>query len=808
MDARIKSLSARCQYIKLIVASAICMFTWRVSAQVEKGPKREQSNAESAQSKAHNSKNKNALRKSFPSQKGTALGPSKKSSSSIQPKVGGSSASDMKKSDGEPRTGPLKAAGASVSDMKKSDGEPRTGPLKAAGASVSDMKKSSGEPRTGPLGAGGGSAPTMEEAVGKQRTGSPETGETPESGKGHGTLHEQLPVTKTGSLTPDVYFEDLSYHFRVGAGFGGYWVSPHDKNRVMASSGSGQIFISEDGGLTFTEIQLIAASPAYYAEENQSRYLGALRSETRTSISEGAFSLPSRPVFRHPSLLQRPSDDIKADNGTRRAKRRGNLGAFAHRLGRHGWDLTLRSLVSATYPGTSSIMGPVFHPTNPLIIWMLTFNGLYKSTDGGWTYTRVFIGNSTAGKSILDFAFDPQNNQRAFLGTGEGLYISNDGAKSFLRHTGKGIGDWPVWGIKFHPRNPRVVFACTEQGLLRSKDGGDNWELIYWSTYMQGRFARAIEFDPNDPNKAFLNTYIGIFHTDDIMNAGIDSWKPFAPNLFTGMAMRTFSICPKHRGHMWVLTQRAIPSVRTVHNRPGGNEFIYETIDGGKTWHIIYTPLNKGTLWWFVNDPNDPDLLLIYSSGGPVKMRRRKANGNATSSSQSLALDEGPTPSEVMQAALQFTGLDPRHELDYRHRARQSALLPRVELKYFHGAWSDYFKINNALWPNLPYRFNQSRNQTRSEFLFFLSWDLNKLIFNPQQTLSGRITRQNMALREQILSEVQQAYHNIRQFKARLSQLKSEDLYLRLMYRLRIEEYSSLINFLTGDYLKHWKKHG
>ncbi|MGZ4773383.1 MAG: WD40/YVTN/BNR-like repeat-containing protein, partial [Ilumatobacteraceae bacterium] len=121
--------------------------------------------------------------------------------------------------------------------------------------------------------------------------------------------------------------------------------------------------------------------------------------------------------------------------------------------------------------------------------------GVWKSFDGGQFWENVTDGFLTTA-SIGALAVAPSDGNVIYAGTGEstiridvthgdGVYKSTDAGVTW-RHMGlpesRHIGE-----IRVHPDDPDVVYVAAlghaskdnpERGLYRSKDGGENWELV------------------------------------------------------------------------------------------------------------------------------------------------------------------------------------------------------------------------------------------------------------------------------------------------------------------------------------------
>ena len=127
--------------------------------------------------------------------------------------------------------------------------------------------------------------------------------------------------------------------------------------------------------------------------------------------------------------------------------------------------------------------------------------GVYASTDGGTTWTRVLAGdNDTTG--AVDLAIDPRDPNRVFAamwdhrrepdlrrygGVGSGLYRTSNGGTTWERLTnGLPAPDATIGriGVAVAVTNPQRVYAIVIQasglfqGFYRSDDGGDSWANI------------------------------------------------------------------------------------------------------------------------------------------------------------------------------------------------------------------------------------------------------------------------------------------------------------------------------------------
>lgn len=151
--------------------------------------------------------------------------------------------------------------------------------------------------------------------------------------------------------------------------------------------------------------------------------------------------------------------------------------------------------------------------------------GLYKTTDGGKSWTKILYSNESSG--VADLVMDPQNPNKIYAalydhrrtpwsfvsgGKGSGLYLTYDGGESWVRlgeNEGLPGGTWGRVGIAIAPSDPDRVYAkieCNKNALYRSDDGGKNWYLINDNPrYTNNRpfYFQDIAVDPADPNRLY-----------------------------------------------------------------------------------------------------------------------------------------------------------------------------------------------------------------------------------------------------------------------------------------------------------------
>ena len=269
--------------------------------------------------------------------------------------------------------------------------------------------------------------------------------------------------------------------------------------------------------------------------------------------------------------------------------------------------------------------------------------GVWESENAGRTWTPIFDSQPIA--SIGALAIAPSNPKVIYVGSGEadmrsdisygnGMYKSADGGKTW---SAIGLSETRQIGkILVDPKDPDLVYVAAlghgfgpnkERGVFRSRDGGKSWKKVLGKDDDTG--AIDIAFDPKDSKTIFAalwqtrrppwNVYpasngpgSGLYRTTD----GGDTWKPVA------------GLPTERLGRIGVAVARSDSSrvYAVVDAKEGG---LYASRDGGATWTRASSETRLwGRGWYFgavTVDPKNADV--VYVSNVSIY---RSADGGKT----------------------------------------------------------------------------------------------------------------------------------------------------------------------------------
>ena len=304
--------------------------------------------------------------------------------------------------------------------------------------------------------------------------------------------------------------------------------------------------------------------------------------------------------------------------------------------------------------------------------------GLYKTTDGGKTWTLALKGgNLSTGCGSL--SMDPGNSQVLFASlwdfrrkgwtfrsggedpskpSGSGLFRSGDGGKTWTEVSEKANKGFPAkpYGritVAMAPSNTKIVYAMIESehsSLYRSDDGGATWDkrdnsqMMVWRPFYFGNLI----VDPTNPDR--------VFKPDLALVQSLDGGKSFAN--VGGGAHGDFHdvwIDPKNPSHviagddggMWY-SQDAGNQWWKGNNLPV-SQFYHVSVDNADPYHV-YGGLQDNSSWvgdsaypggisnarwenmyggdgfWMFSDPADDNYLYAEAQGGTIGRVNRKTH--------------------------------------------------------------------------------------------------------------------------------------------------------------------------------------
>ena len=185
--------------------------------------------------------------------------------------------------------------------------------------------------------------------------------------------------------------------------------------------------------------------------------------------------------------------------------------------------LGARNIGSTAMSGRiAAIAGRVEADGKTMLLIGAASGGVWKSTDGGTTFRPIF--DKQTAQSIGALALDPSHPDTYWAGTGEswmrnsvsvgdGIYKTTDGGETW---TNMGLPNSEhISSIVVDPGNGDVVYACVpgrlwsdsaDRGLYKTTDGGKTWTQILKGPNLSTGCS-TIAMDPKNPRKLFAGLW-------------------------------------------------------------------------------------------------------------------------------------------------------------------------------------------------------------------------------------------------------------------------------------------------------------
>ena len=279
----------------------------------------------------------------------------------------------------------------------------------------------------------------------------------------------------------------------------------------------------------------------------------------------------------------------------------------------------------------SSIGSLAVAPSNPKVVYVgsgeanirgnvAAGNGIYRSLDGGKTWTHVWTEEGQIGTMVVH-PTNPDVAYAAVLGRAfgsnpqRGIYRTRDGGRTWQQILAKNA-DTGASDVAIDPSNPNVLFAGFWQarrrpwdltsggpgsGLHVSRDGGDTWAELRGHGLPEGVWGKVgVAVAPSDSRRVYALIEAedgGLFRSDD----GGETWSHASKDRKVRQRpwyYSTMTVNPSNPDDVWF---PQVPMVRTI--------------DGGRTLKVVsgFRHGDHHDIWI---DPRNPRRMIDGNDGG------------------------------------------------------------------------------------------------------------------------------------------------------------------------------------------------
>ena len=284
---------------------------------------------------------------------------------------------------------------------------------------------------------------------------------------------------------------------------------PHNPDRILLGTSSGQLYLSENRGHSWTRFAQIGQGDDYVLDNT------AFDPSDSNTIYVAVWSVER----------QRDAGDL-----------------YVTRDGGKSWK-TIETMRG------KSIRALTISPSNPKILVAGALDGVYRSDDGARTWRRISPENHAEIKNIESIAIDPKDPNVVYAGTWHLPWKTDDGGKSWHSIKQGVIDDSDVFSIIVDSTNPSTVFASACSGIYKSETAGNLFHKIQ-GIPMTARRTRVLQQDPVNSQIVYAGTTEGLYKTVD----GGKTFKRMGP---PNVIVNDVSIDPREPKRVLLATDRS-----------------------------------------------------------------------------------------------------------------------------------------------------------------------------------------------------------------------------------------------------------
>jgi photosystem II stability/assembly factor-like uncharacterized protein len=252
----------------------------------------------------------------------------------------------------------------------------------------------------------------------------------------------------------------------------------------------------------------------------------------------------------------------------------------------------------------SRVISMAIDPAYPATVYAGTKgDAVYKSYDGGqrWVSQRAGLDDVTISSVVNQFVFDPADNTHLFVATTMGVFETKNAGDSWTKRMDGMKEVLMVVTLGLDPTRPAILYAGTSGGAYKSVDQAGHWEkvnngLVSPDIIKSSRAlsVTAVLVDPFEPDTVYASTLAGLYKTTN----GGQVWVRIGQSLQDQML---FSM----------ILDRTKQGVIYL----GGREGVHRSVDGGATWSTLNTGLATLNIRSLVQSPTDPDMFYAGTNG-------------------------------------------------------------------------------------------------------------------------------------------------------------------------------------------------
>lgn len=308
-------------------------------------------------------------------------------------------------------------------------------------------------------------------------------------------------------------------------------------------------------------------------------------------------------------------------------------------------------------PEGGRVLSLAADPKSPSTVYALTCGGVFKTANGGASWTSANSGLPELGCSGK-LAIDPQNSGTVYAAACQGVFKTTDAGANWTSASAGLTSSTTclVLSIAIDPKHPSTLYAGGN-GIFKTTDGGSNWTQVS-PGFQPGDLIHLLALDPQNPAIIYAAGFSRLFRSSDTgaswtpADAGLEphieavAVDPFnSGTLYAGSLGQIFKSADG--GTSWNVASSGLPSAPppslgrrqllslTVNPRTSGviyalmvqyslsevpNFLLATSTDGGASWTTSdNSTLAANDLNTIMPDPQDQNTIYLGTNSGVLK---------------------------------------------------------------------------------------------------------------------------------------------------------------------------------------------
>jgi photosystem II stability/assembly factor-like uncharacterized protein len=216
-----------------------------------------------------------------------------------------------------------------------------------------------------------------------------------------------------------------------------------------------------------------------------------------------------------------------------------------------------------------------FDPNDPSLLFLMTRNGLFRSRNGGETWSLILPASSNLAAGALSILPDSTL-----------FSLQTETERKFLMRSDDGGDTWRDLGSPFPPSHPGAYFTSftalpggllvAGAGITRSIDGGESWEESNAGIF--ATWIRRLALDRQNPERLYGATYFDTLHSASLLRSRDrgTSWQRLASSPLMDVSdLGDFLVDPNDPFHFLVTSDSPYGQ---------GVRGFFSSEDGGESW--------------------------------------------------------------------------------------------------------------------------------------------------------------------------------------------------------------------------------